>query len=59
MNTHADSQICELCGAPLDVPITFGVDIAFVSGNGTPTERVLSVQGREVHRCQTRPAKRP
>ena len=41
----------------LDVPITFGVDIAFVSGNGTPTERVLSVQGRELHRCQIRPAK--
>lgn len=57
-DTRSVPQVCELCGAPLDVPLTPRVNITIVSAAGKPTERVLRVEGRELHRCQTRPAQR-
>jgi hypothetical protein len=48
---------CTLCGAPLD--ISEAATITTIAGSsGKPNMRILSADGREIHRCAMRAAPR-
>ena len=43
---------CALCDEPLDVPLNAGVRVMIRATSGRPNIRVLSLDGREIHRCE-------
>jgi hypothetical protein len=47
---------CVLCCAVLDLPIDATPKVTIKAASGKPTWRVLSVDGKEIHRCE-RPSK--
>ncbi len=51
MRLHDDRYECALCGAVLDIPLTAMPRVMLTARGGERTVRVLSVDGREVHRC--------
>ena len=49
--TPVDARACARCGAVLSVPSGKTPTVTFVGSGGQPNERVLVVDGREIHRC--------
>jgi hypothetical protein len=54
VHAPGDSYRCPQCGASLEVSADAAVHAVFVSGPGTPTEHVLILDGKELHRCRPR-----
>jgi hypothetical protein len=42
---------CKQCGTALDVPAGRRPDVMIAAESGRPNVRILSVDGREIHRC--------
>ena len=49
--TYVRSSECAQCGAPLEIPAGKTPTVTFVGRSGKPNERVLLVDGHEIHRC--------
>jgi hypothetical protein len=49
-----DQARCALCGAVLDVPTGKTPTVTFVGSSGKPNARVVVVDGKEIHRCESR-----
>jgi hypothetical protein len=43
---------CAHCGAVLDVPVVQDPVVVIHAASGQPTVRVLTYEGREIHRCE-------
>jgi len=43
---------CAVCGADLDVPADATPKVMIKAGSGKPTVRLLSIGGKEIHRCE-------
>ena len=51
MRLHDGRYECTLCGAVLDVDSETEPKVAIHAASGKPNERVLSIDGNEIHRC--------
>jgi hypothetical protein len=51
----AESWECTACGASVTVPAGTTPVVMLVTGSGRARERVVTVDGREVHRCRAQP----
>jgi hypothetical protein len=49
---------CALCGADLAFPTTARPQVVIEAASGKPNVRVLSLDGREIHRCDGAPTAR-
>jgi hypothetical protein len=50
---------CALCGAVLDIPLVQNPTAVIHAASGEPNMRVLSYNGREIHRCELSPQRTP
>jgi hypothetical protein len=48
--------VCALCGARLEIEVARPM-VVIHSASGKPNMRVLEVAGREIHRCEIKPAR--
>jgi hypothetical protein len=48
---------CAHCGVVLDIPLVKDPTVVIHASSGEPNVRVLSYEGREIHRCEI-PARR-
>ena len=51
MRMRRGDWMCKQCGAALDVPDGRRPDVKIAGASGEPNVRILSVDGREIHRC--------
>jgi hypothetical protein len=49
---HDGRYECAHCGEYLDIPLTKKPVITMTARSGEPNVRVLSLDGREIHRCE-------
>jgi hypothetical protein len=52
--TLVDRTGCAQCGAALNVPKGKTLSVTFVGSSGKPNARVVVVDGKEIHRCESR-----
>jgi len=46
-----DNSVCAQCGARLAVPDGRTPSVRFVGTGGRPNRRVVTIDGKEIHRC--------
>ncbi len=46
--------VCAQCGALLDIPPVPDPQVTVHAASGKPNVRVLTLDGREIHRCELR-----
>ncbi len=47
---------CAQCGAVIDIPDGATPQITLHAAGGQPTVRVISIDRKEIHRCEIKPA---
>jgi hypothetical protein len=52
MRKRRGKWTCKQCGVVLDVPDGRRPDVMIAGESGRPNVRILSVDGREIHRCE-------
>jgi hypothetical protein len=52
MRLHDGRYECAHCGAVLDIPLVEDPTVVIHASSGEPNMRVLSYDGREIHRCE-------
>jgi ssDNA-binding Zn-finger/Zn-ribbon topoisomerase 1 len=50
--TLIEHSECTQCGATIEVTPGKAMTVTFVGRSGQPNERVLAVDGKEIHRCE-------
>jgi hypothetical protein len=51
LRTERGQWVCKQCGAHLEVPEGQRPDVMIAAASGQPNMRILSIDGREIHRC--------
>jgi hypothetical protein len=48
----SDRYQCAVCGADIAIPADATPKVMIKAGSGKPTVRLLSIGGKEIHRCE-------
>ena len=52
MRLHDGRYECAHCGEVLDIPLIDDPQVMIRAASGQPNTRTLSLDGREIHRCE-------